>query len=73
MDYISSQGNLFKSSMSGRATISLLDLDITEPVDIKYATNYLGNNSEQLFYDMLERLESLSINSGIKKLTEGYR
>ena len=59
--------------MSGRATISLLDLDITEPVDIKYATNYLGNNSEQLFYDMLERLESLSINSGIKKLTEGYR
>ena len=58
--------------MSGRATISLLDLDITEPVDIKYATNYLGNNSEQLFYDMLERLESLSINSGIKKLTEGY-
>ena len=72
MDYISSQGNLFKSSMSGRATISLLDLDITEPVDIKYATNYLGNNSEQLFYDMLERLESLSINSGIKKLTEGY-
>ena len=73
MDYISSQGNLFKSSMSGRATISLLDLDITEPVDIKYATTYLGNNSEQLFYDMLERLESLSINSGIKKLTEGYR
>ena len=72
MDYISSAGNSFKSSMSGRATISLLDLDITEPVDIKYATNYLGNNSEQLFYDMLERLESLSINSGIKKLTEGY-
>ena len=58
--------------MSGRATISLLDLDITEPVDIAYATNYLGNNSELLFYDMLERLESLSINSGIKKLTEGY-
>ena len=72
MDYVSSVDNRVRSSMSGRATIRLLDLDITEPVDIKYAITYQCNNSEQLFYQMLERLESLSINNGIKKLTEGY-
>ena len=39
MDYVSSVDNRVRSSMSGRATIRLLDLDITEPVDINQSNN----------------------------------
>ena len=43
-------------------------MDITEPVDLHYATASLGNNSK-LFYIMLERLADVSIATSIEKLT----
>ena len=52
--------------MGGKASVKSLDLDITEPVDLEHGMKSLGPNSQQLYYEMLERLESLSIDSTIK-------
>ena len=59
-------------SISNRPSVKWLDLDVTEPVDIKYAVSILGPNSQKLFYSMLEKFESTTIQTMTSKLAEGY-
>ena len=50
----------------------MYNLDITEPVDMKSATVSLGNNNK-LFYDLLERLEEMSITTCMTQLANALK
>ena len=66
MNYIPYQAK----PQSSISRIRLLDLDVTEPVDLHYATASLNN---ELFYDMLEHLTDIGLVTNIEKITHSLQ